>query len=594
MKIEIAKTAGFCPGVNAAITTAYEKTNVCTLGPIIHNKFVTNELEQRGVHVINSLEEADGRTVLIRTHGVPPNIYAQLNSLGIDYIDCTCPFVKKIHKLVQDNYLSGKKIIIVGDKNHPEVIGINGYANDSAVIIDSTDIDFSNLNADYILVAQTTFDYDLFKTITKMLNGAKVFDTVCNTTKSRQTEAFEISTRVNKMIVLGDKFSSNTTKLFAICKRNCPQTYLIETLRELSLIKFLKDDTIGVTAGASTPFALIKEAISFMNQEKTFEELLNESFISLRPGDIVKGIVVSISRNEVIVDIGYKSDGIISQYNFSDDNTPLNEQIKLGDEIESVITKIDDGEGHVLLSKRKLDLKRGFKMLEQAMNDKTKIMGKVIGEVKGGVMIIVNGVKLFVPASHLADRYVENLSEYVGKSFDFNIIEMNKEKRRYIASRKNTISLGNYTIGQDLEGTVSNVVKFGVFVDIGGVDGLVHSSEIPSDMKLSIGDKLNVTIINVDSGRNRISLAVSGNLSPWNTATDKYKVGEQINGKVVRINKYGAFVELEPKVEGLLHISEISDDFVDNVTDKLQVGDELTVKILSVDMPNKRISLSMK
>lgn len=619
MKITVGKTAGFCFGVKRAVETAFQNShkNICTFGPIIHNQFVINELKEKGVEVINNLEDTNNRTVIIRAHGVPMRVYSQIENMGINYIDCTCPFVKKIHNIVQKNYENGKKIIIIGNSKHPEVIGINGYVHDSAVIIKNIDDAkkfLNDKNFSYLLVAQTTFSHELFNEIISVIasDNIQICNTICNTTFERQKEAQMLSQASDKMVVIGDRSSSNTSKLFDICHKNCCNTFFIQNPTDLLLINFNTGDKIGIMAGASTPLTVIKEAVSIMNQtvsdEKSFEQLLNESFVTLRTGEIVKGEVIQITNNEVIVNLGYKSDGVISKENFCDANAPLMDLINIGDEIEAVILKIDDGEGNVILSKRKLDLQRGFKKLEKAFNENSIVNGKIVGIVKSGVIALVYNVKLFIPASHLSNSGVNDLNSYIGKTMDFKVIEFNRAKHRYVGSHKGVVSyqglqensLPKIKVGDEIMGTVTRIADFGIFVNIGEFSGLVHVSQMDlgndKDFKnkFNIGDELKVFVIKVDDQCNRISLSMRNPKdNPWHNISQKYPEGKIVEGKVARINDYGAFVALEPSVDGLLHISQISNEHVAKVSDMLKAGDVVKLKVLSSDENKKRVSLSM-
>lgn len=621
MKITVGKTSGFCFGVKRAVETAFQNAdkNICMLGPIIHNQSVINELNTKNVGIINNLSEANNRTVLIRAHGVPKETYSQLKNLGINYIDCTCPFVKRISQLVEKNFNDGKKIIIIGNPNHPEIIGINSYAQNQAVIINNIDDakKFHNdKNLSYLLVAQTTFSSQIFDEIIKILraNNIEIQNTICNTTYQRQEEARTLSKISDKMIVIGDKSSSNSTKLFNICQENCCNTFFIQSSADLLLINFRLNDRIGVMAGASTPLHVIEEAVFLMNQlaveEKSFAQMLEESFVNLHIGEIVKGKVIQVSDNEIVLDLGYKSDGIISRDNFStSSHCYLKDLVNIGDEIEAIVLKIDDGEGNVILSKKKLDLQRGFKEIEKAFKENSIVTGKIIEVVKSGVVALADNVKLFIPASCISNSHIKDLNSYVGKTLDFKIIEFNRLKHRYIGSCKEILDkekneendLSNeLKVGEEFNGIISKIVSFGIFVNVGNWSGLVHLSELGWDRKndtldkFKVGDKVKVFVLGMDNKHNKISLTMKNpDKSPWRDISQRYYEGKIVKGKVARINNYGAFIELEPGIDGLLHISQISDEHVNNVNDKLKINDIVTLRVLSSDEKRKRVSLSM-
>lgn len=622
MEIILAKSAGFCFGVKLAVDCVYEKSKedkIYTYGPIIHNKNVVKDLEKQGVEIIENLEKDIDGKVIIRSHGVPPSVYKLLEQKNIEYVDCTCPFVKKIHRIVDENYKQGKSVIIIGNKNHPEIIGINGFCDNTALIANSIE-EFNNLdienNKEYILVSQTTFDITVFEKLLQGIknNNIKVFNTICSATNDRQKEALELSKQVDYMIVLGDTSSSNTQKLYEICKKNCENTYLCETIKDLQLNNFKKNVKIGITAGASTPPAIIKEALNKMNEMEnmSFEEMLNESFKTLHNGSVVKGSVIRVTDNEVFVNLGYKADGVIEKSEFSNDaNINLKNEVSVGDEIEVFVIKVNDGDGNVVLSKKRLEMNKGFDELEEAFNNKSILKGKIVDVIKGGLIANINNVRVFVPSSQISNKFVQDLNSFKGKEFDFNIIEFNKSKRRIIAGRRDLVQsmedeakakvYENIKVGDKLEGTVSRIVDFGAFVDLGGVDGLIHISELSwgrvkkvSDV-LREGDKVTVYVLEVDKDKNKISLSLKDSeKNPWVLAKDKYKISDVVEGKVVRLVDFGAFVELEEGVDGLVHISQICQKHIAKPEEILSIGQVVKAKVTEIDTDNKKISLSIK
>mgnify|MGYP005874222737 CR=1 FL=1 len=624
MEIILAKSAGFCFGVKRAIECAYNNITgsgkIYTYGPLIHNKFVISDLEEKGVSVIDNFDDIadENATVIIRSHGVPKAIYSELDERKINYIDCTCPFVKKIHNIVNDAYNNGDEIIIVGNKEHPEIIGINGWAENSGIIINSPEEALNTnieKNKNYTLVVQTTYQTDIFAEISKIFckfANVKIHNTICSATDDRQKEAVEIAEKVDKMIVIGDSKSSNTRKLFEISKKYCKNTFLCETIYNLQLNILRKSDKIGVTAGASTPPVIIKEAINIMSENENFAEMLDKSLITLHTGDVVTGTVISVSNGEVSVNLGYKSDGIIPRNEFSEnpDVDPA-DVVKAGDEIEVFVVRVNDGDGNVLVSKKRLEANKGYEEIEEAFNNKTTIKGKITEIVKGGLIALINNKRVFVPSSQISNRFVEDLTEFKNKEFDFNILEFDKAKRRIIAGRKELVQkeiaekrkkvFESIHAGDKIEGTVSRIVDFGAFVDIGGVDGLIHISEMSwgrvkkvSDV-LSEGDKVTVTVLDVNSEKGKISLSLKDvNNDPWKSAPEKYAIGNIVEGKVVRMVPFGAFVELEEGVDGLIHISQISYKHIAKPEDVLEIGQVVKAKVTDFDVENKKISLSIK
>ena len=626
MEIALAKSAGFCFGVKNAVEGVYEELKnqpLVTYGPIIHNKHVTEDLEANGVRIIENFGQLKNETVVIRCHGVPLDVFEYMDKNNINYIDYTCPYVKKIHKKVKQNQDSGYEIIIIGDKNHPEVIGIHGHAQNKALIIKDSE-EAKNISFDkskkYVVVVQTTYKKNVFEDTVAIIKAShpeiEIHNTICNATSIRQEEAIKLSQNVQHMIVLGDKSSSNSTKLYEVCKNNCKNTYFIENISEIRLNIFKTNDRIGITAGASTPPAVIKEALYNMNENdknnQTFEEMLDSSFITLHTGDVVKGSIIQITHNEVSVNLGYKSDGVISKDEMSDDPSfDPKAFFNIGDEVEAIVLRVNDGEGNVLLSRKRIADQKNIALIEEAFNNKSVVKGKVVDTVKGGLMVMICDVKVFVPSSQISSRFVDDLTSFKGCEFDFNIIEFNREKRRMVAGRKELAqqeerrkkqaALEKLEAGMEVEGTVSRIVGFGVFVDLGDIDGLIHITELswvrnrkPSSL-FAVGDKVRVLVLNVDREKEKVSLsakALEGD--PWADIEEKYAVDQVVEGKIVRMIQFGAFVELESGVDGLIHISQISRKRIGKVEDVLKIGEIVNVKIIGVDKENKKISLSKK
>lgn len=630
MKILVAGSAGFCFGVNKAMDMVYNlleegRSGIYTLGPVIHNDQVVNDLRARGVEVISGIEDVKGPgTVVIRTHGVTPDIYERLREKGVEIIDTTCVYVKKIHNLVSRRYGEGCRIVIAGDKNHPEVKGINGWCNNTAFIADSPEDvdDMPPTDGDCCLVAQTTIMKDKFEKIydklkDKCKNVVK-FDTICNATAERQNEAEALAKSSDVMLVIGSRNSSNTQKLFEICKRNCPETYIIETFGDLPPIDIKRIKNLGITAGASTPDWIIKEVIGKMEElnkqenELSFKEAFESSMVTLQSGEIVKGRIIGFNNAEIYVDLGYKSDGIINMDEYTDDPDfkPEN-NLKVGDEIEVFVIRVNDGEGNVMLSKKKVDAMKSYEVIEEAYENKTPVTAKVIEVTNGGLIASANGVRVFIPASQVSDRYVKDLTEFLKQTVTVRIVELNRQRRKIVGSQRVILAeererTGNefwnaVEIGKKYNGTVKSLMDFGAFVDIGGVDGLVHVSELswtkikhPSEV-LKIGDKIEVTVLEFDREKKRISLGFrKSEDNPWFKAAEKYKVGDVVTGRVVRLVPFGAFVELEKGIDGLVHISQISNFRIAKPGDVLDIGREVEAKVVEVNIESKKINLSIK
>ncbi|HHW00376.1 MAG TPA: bifunctional 4-hydroxy-3-methylbut-2-enyl diphosphate reductase/30S ribosomal protein S1 [Clostridiaceae bacterium] len=630
MEVIVAKSAGFCFGVDNAVSLVNKMLDeqigqLYTLGPVIHNKQVVNDLSEKGVRVINAIEEAcENSNVVIRAHGVGPGVYEKMKEKNLNIFDATCPFVKKIHNLVIKKSNDGYDIVIVGDKNHPEVIGINGWCNNRAYIVNSVD-DVENIPdtvKKLFVVAQTTLNIEKWHEITdelkKRFSDVEIRNTICSATSTRQNEAAEISRKVDMMIVIGGKNSSNTQKLYEICKKNCKNTYQIETFGDLPPVDIKKIKKVGITAGASTPDWIIKEVkdkmeeLNKQNKEMDFAEAFEKSLITLTTGEIVKGTIIGYNNAEIFVDLGYKSDGIIPVDEYSDDPDFKPEgNVKIGDEIEVFVIRVNDGEGTVLLSKKKVDAIKGWDRIEEAYKNKQPVTVKVIEVTKGGLIALSGSIRIFIPSSQVSDRYEKDLSVFLKQVFDVRITEFNANRKKVVGSRRILIEeqrnelqeklWNSIEIGKRYTGTVKSLTNFGAFVDIGGVDGLIHITELswnkvkhPSEV-VNVGDKVEVTVLEFDKEKGRVSLGYRKTEdNPWNKAEEKYPVGSTVKGKVVRLVPFGAFVELEEGIDGLVHISQIANKRIAKPDDVLEIGQEVEAKVLEVNHEAKRISLSIR
>ncbi len=738
----LAKNAGFCFGVKRAVD-AVEKNidkKIVTFGPLIHNKNVIESFRSRGVRSIDSISEAQtGETVVIRSHGASADIYAQLNSKGIDYIDATCPYVKRIHERVSKADKNGIPVIIIGEIGHPEVTGILGWAGKNSFVVYSIkDVDKLPELKKAVVVAQTTITEEKWNSILAVLQD-KIdeivpFMSICEATKERQHEAKQIAQKSDAVIVVGGKFSSNTKKLYELCKRYCKNVYHIEDKSELLLEKMSFGDIIGIVAGASTPDTMIREVYNYMienekvlpidgeqiasendaandkvedtskeyptSEEPAIEETIKatkpdeeneennepepeaedtadadsesidenaeaveediaaakepepeaeaaeedtakadvvdekivqepkeenaapvteqdefleglEKTIRLKKGELVKGSIVQITDEDVCVNIGYKSDGIIHKSELSFKDEDAKDAFKVGDEIEAEIISMNDGEGNVLLSRKRVEKKQNWiKMQENVGTDKL-FKCTIRKAVKGGVTTKIEGYSAFIPASHLSLKYIEDLKEFEGQELEVTLIDADKRQERLVASHKSVLLKekrekeaqiwDSFVKGEHITGVVKRLTDFGAFVDVGGVDGLLHISDLawsrvkhPSDI-VSEGQELELLILNVDPAKRKIALGYKQlQPKPWDTVPEKYHAGDVVTGKVVRIVPFGAFVQLEPTVDGLIHISQVTTHRIERVEDELRVGDEVEVKILEVNAEKRKISLSRK
>ena len=624
MNFQIAPHAGFCFGVKMAIQKGEELVKsghvpIATLGPLIHNPQEVRRLESLGIYARDTFEEISEKTVLIRTHGVAPSVYDEAAKRGLELYDCTCPFVNKVQKIAHEHSQDGYLVLILGNRNHPEVQGILGWAGEKGIAFqDIAELEQVELRGCKVcLVAQTTENVERFEEAVKMLKQYEisqlaVFNTICSATRERQNAALELAGTVDFMLVIGGLNSANTQKLANICRQNGCRTEHVESVDEIDIRWFDNVENVGITAGASTPDWIIREVI-FKMEELTMEQGLESYGVvgDIGRHDIVTGTVVKIDNDEVLVDIGGKSEGIIPirELSFTKNVNP-EEIVKVGDEIRVMVIKEENNEGNVLLSKKRVDQVEAVEKLEALYNEGAVIEAPVVDVVKGGVIVDI-GTRGFVPASRLDIKYIEDIKSFVGQTLKFKIIKFEPEARKIVLSRREILEeeekarkeqvWASIEEGQTRKGTVRRLAAFGAFVDLGGVDGLLHVSEMgwgrvknPGDV-VKVGQEIEVYILAIDQEKGKISLGLKQLIAnPWDTAAEKYAVGNEVSGKVVRIVPFGAFVMLEDGVDGLVHISQISWDRVEKVEDALQIGQEISAKVLELDVENKKISLSIK
>lgn len=649
MKITLAESAGFCFGVARAVKKAEDLIkngeNACTLGPLIHNPIFVKSLEDRGVYVAQSPSDVkDGYTLIIRTHGITKELLYEIEQSGIKYYDATCPFVKKIHSIVKERSALGDKILIAGDENHPEVIGIRSYCSSESFVFSSeaelesikNNNGFSDDTA-FSLVSQTTFDSKEFKKCEKfakkLYTNLKIFDTICNATALRQDEAIALSKENDMMIVIGGRNSSNTEKLRKLCGE-ITDTYLIEKAAELSEIKFNKAFSVGVTAGASTPDGIIKEVIKTMSEsnvniesavldqgqvetventeEMSFEQALEESLNSMNNDQKVTGVVMHIAPNEIQVDIGRKQTGYIPADEYSADPTadPMKE-LKVGDELNLIIMKTNDMEGTIMLSKRRFDAVKHWDSIVEANKEGTILEGAVVEVISKGLIVVVNGIRIFVPASLSGVPKSGRLEDMLNKTVNFVIIDIDKRRRRAVGSIREANKINRKAVeekfwaeaaeGQEYVGVVRSLTDYGAFVEIGGVRGMIHRSELswkrikhPSEI-VNVGDEVKVYIKALDMENKKISLGYKRiEDNPWEILKRDYPVGTETEVKIVKIVTFGAFAEIFPGMEGLIHISQIAHERIEKPQDVLSIDQKVMVKVIEIDSAAKKIGLSMK
>lgn len=703
MQVLFAKHSGFCFGVSRAIElvngAAAENARVFTFGKIIHNEGVVAELEARGIFAVESLDTlSEGDTLVIRAHGAPPEVFCACEEKGVRVVDATCPFVKRIHRIVEQAAQKGERVAILGKPTHPEVVGIRSRAGENAVVLTGTeDAEALVHTGPLTFVSQTTAKAEVYDAVLSVLrrrfSDLSAHCTICDTTRQRQSEAEMLAKRCTRIFVLGSEISANTCALRDLCKKSCEKVEIIDNIGKIPLAKIKDDDIIGIIAGASTPTAMIREVKQVMSElekttvetieaeapaevvaetteqvvaeaeqavietaaeaaeaveevketveeapavveeaveaveeaatpvaveaeaeaePETFEQAFEKTVKRIRPGQMITGTVLQIVDGEVFVNIGYKADGVIPKGEFSaDPEVRAEDVVKEGDSIDVEVLMVNDGEGNVRLSRKNVE---GRKLMDEmfAEDVEGKTFEAVVKEVvKGGLIADINGVRAFIPASHVSTKYVENLNDYVGKTIKVKVLEADKAKKRIVASIKQVLieeakaakaaKWDALVVGEKVHGIVRRITDFGAFVDIGGIDGLVHVTDCawgrvkhPSDA-LSIGQEIEVLILRVDREKEQIGLGYKQlQPKPWTKAAEKYPVGSIVEGKVVRIVPFGAFVALEPTIDGLIHISQVGIHRIEKVEDEIKVGDVVRCKVLDVNVEAKRISLSRK
>ncbi|NLZ93853.1 MAG: bifunctional 4-hydroxy-3-methylbut-2-enyl diphosphate reductase/30S ribosomal protein S1 [Firmicutes bacterium] len=639
MKIITAEKAGFCGGVKRAIDLALDAAQsgpLYSLGPLVHNENVLDRLTKQGVRVVDDLMDIpDGATVIIRSHGIRPEILQKASEKKLTIINATCPFVQKLQNLVKDLTEQGQQVVIVGDRQHPEIQGVLGWGQDKPFVVQSPaevgQLKGLDSTQPVAVVAQTTQQLSILKEIVeklkKLVPVVHIHNTICKATALRQDAASEMAQQVDAMVVIGSKSSSNTRKLAAICRSAGAKTIEVTDAADLDTAQLQGVRTVGVTAGASTPDWVIKEVIGKMenelNLEKQEEQEQEQATVEEAPmedalrdfsvGDVVKGTVEQVSDEEALINIGYKSEGVLPRQEviLSADQT-LSSTLQVGQEIEVMVKKIDEQEGKITLSRKAIEREQKWQELEEAFKNGTILTGTVKETVQAGMVVdLGGGYEGFMPGSLVDIRFIPDFSEFLNQEVRFKIIEMRKEREKLILSRKQVLEeeaqakkeeiLNSLKPGQIIRGTVKRLTNFGAFVDVGGIDGLVHISEIawhrietPSEI-LSVGDEIDVKVTEVIPERERIGLSLrQAQPDPWTQIDKQYKAGDIVEGKVTRVVDFGAFVELIPGVEGLVHISQIANYHVKHPSDVVTQGQTVKVKILDINTEAKRVSLSMR
>jgi len=644
MKITVANHAGFCFGVRRATDALEEEirkggSRICTLGRLIHNDGYCRSLAARGVEEISAedipavcarAEAGEKITVVIRAHGEIDAVIRTLEECAarcpsLRVLNCTCPFVEKVRRIAREHSGGGRQFLLLGAADHPEVRGILSCAEGGIVFGSAKELEkilrekpFGQNDGKHLTIAsQTTQNLSEWEKsleiLKKVYTNAQIFDTICSVTEERQTEAAELAGQCDAMLVIGSAASSNTAKLYEVCRQRCRRTYQIENASQLSELDFSDCQTVSITAGASTPFSVIQEVKQTMaEQMENFEELLEQSLKTLNTGDVVTGVITSISQNEIHLDLGSKTTGVITHDKLTDDpSAKLSELFKVGDEVKAKVIKVSDIDGIATLDKTRVDTDANWELIVAAAENNETLEGRIVEAVKGGVIISVKNVRVFIPASQTGVPKDGDLAVLVGTTQKIKIIEIKAERKRAYGSirailreerkAKEEAFWNELAEGKEFDGEVKSLTSYGAFVDLGGVDGMVHTSELswkrirqPSDV-VSVGDKLHVYVKSFDRERGRISLGYkTEEMNPWFIFTNKYQIGDVANVKIVSLMPFGAFAEMVPGVDGLIHISQIADHKVAKPEDVLSVGQMVDVKITDIDAENQKISLSIR
>ena len=644
--ITVAKHAGFCFGVERA-TEAVEKKikdrrngeKIYTLGHLIHNDGYLAYLEANGVHSveISDIDEICAKatkdepvTVYIRAHGITVEAEKILRECKeknqyFDYVDMTCPYVKKIHKIAKENTNDDTLFAVLGSATHPEVVGIISYAEGKKIVFESADELDEFLKNDHlskmhkktlILTAQTTQNLvqweKSLEIVKKHCTNTKFFDTICSVTETRQTEAKALAESSDFMVVVGGRESSNTAKLYNICKNACEQTVWVENASELDG-GFPTNNKIGIVAGASTPKRDIEEVFLIMSEmTENFAELLEQSLKTLNTGDTVTGYVTHVTDAELQLDLGAKVTGIIKAEQITDDaSVRLTDAFHIGDAVEAFVIRVSDIEGVAELSKKRTDSDRNWKNIVALKDSGEVVSGKVLKAVAGGLTVVVDSVSVFVPASQSGIAKDGDLTTLVGQTVDLKIIEIKEQGKRAIGSIKVVLNAqrrakteefwANIEEGKQYTGTVRSLTSYGAFVDLGGVDGMVHVSELswksikhPSAV-VAVGDEITVFVKSFDKETKRISLGYkTDDTNPWLLFTNRYQVGDVASVKIVNMMPFGAFAEIMDGVDGLIHISKIANKRISKPADVLELGQVVDAKIIEIDNEKQKISLSIR
>ena len=633
MEFIIAKSGGFCRGVEKAVSTALsiDPTNTYIFGEIIHNPVVVSKITARGIITVEKLADVpENATLIIRSHGVGEGVYAECERRNIRVVDCTCEFVRRTQKIIREQYKQGKAIVIIGEKTHPEVIGLNGWCDGNAFVFSAEDEDFSKLEQkECCVVAQTTYSKEKFEKIIKNISNSggktvEVFQTICYTTIGRQNEAKEIACQCDAVLVIGGLNSSNTNKLYDICKAHCANVFRLSSATMLDKEKIKRFKKVGIVTGASTPNAETQEVLLKMEMETeakaTMEEVVAnmDSQTRFKKGQLITATISSAddagvqvllpnTKKEVMLD---KDEVEAEVYNKEDFAS------KIGDEIELMVIAVTP---RVVLSQKQIKAVKEEEAMIADIQSGKDFEVVCTGSNKGGLTAQLGSFTVFVPAREIRPGYVKELEKYVGKKLRLRLLELKRERRKEIIASQRVILeeeraakeaakaakeaafFASINVDDVVEGKVERITAFGAFVSVNGFDCLAHVSDLSwtgvksvADV-LEIGQKYQFKVLKIDEESKKVSIGYKQlQPQPWELAAEKYAEGDVIHGKVVRIVPFGAFVEVEKGIDGLVHVSQISHEFLENPTTALTIGQEIDAKILKLDPQERKMTLSIK
>ena len=637
MNVTVAKSSGFCSGVQHAVDTAMrvEPENVYLLGELIHNPSVTDAVRARGIITVESVDEVpQGATLILRSHGVGRLVYEACTQKGIRIIDCTCPFVRHTQEIVRNSTSIGKTVLVIGEKTHPEVIGLCGWGNGRALVLEDENADLSSLlGQKIVVVAQTTCSEEKFKKILQNIEKVcgktvEIFKTICYTTKERQKEAAALAEQNDAMIVIGGLNSSNTNKLYEICRERCAHVFRLADASDFEFQKIKKFKNVGIVSGASTPHTQTQEVLFKMenntevkatNEMEEVVAQMDNGQSKLKKGQLVTAIISSASDEGVAVLLPFFKKEILLEKDEieCDEYKPEDYAAKIGEEIEVMVVSASNP---VRLSQKAIaQLKEEEEKIESISNGE-EFDVICTGFNKGGLTASMGTYSVFVPAKEIRMGYVKELEKYVGKKLRLKALEIKKSERKkeIIASQRVILEeekaardaakaeqeaefFANIHVGDVVEGKVERATNFGAFVSVNGFDCLAHISDLSwagtknvTDV-LEIGKRYQFKVLKVDAENKKVSIGYKQlQPQPWDLVAEKYKEGDVVHGKVVSIVPFGAFVEVENGVDGLVHVSQISHEWLENPTSVLSIGEEIDAKILVLDPANKKMTLSIK